>query len=414
MTTAPVIVVGAGLAGLACARRLAQAGVAVEVLEQSDGVGGRVRTDLVDGFRLDRGFQVLLEAYPEARAVFNYDALRLTPFFPGAEIRFGDRFHTVADPFRAPREAVASLGAPIGTITDKVRVLALRRRACRGTLDDRFRAPETTTRAALAGLGFSDAMIARFFEPFLGGIFLGRDLATSSRMLDFVFRMMAEGGTSLPALGMQALPDQLAAALPAGTIQLQRRVQAVTPRSVTLDDGTTRAARAVVVATEADVASRLTGAFPAPAPRSCTTLYFDAPAAPVSGRRLVLSAEPGPINSLCVPSDLAPAYAPPGRALVSVTVLGLPADEDATLEQAVRTQCGRWFSAATVEQWRHLRTYRIRWGQPDQNPPALEPVSKPVRLEGGLYVAGDHRETASIHGALVAGRRAADAILTEA
>lgn len=413
MSRPPVIVVGAGLAGLACARRLAEAGMPVELLEQSDGVGGRVRTDLVDGFRLDRGFQVLLEAYPEARAVFDYAALQLTPFFPGAVIRYGDRFHTVADPFRAPLEAVASLGSPIGTLGDKLRVLALRRRARRGTLAERFAAPATTTRAALTALGFSEAMLTRFFEPFLGGIFLGRDLATSSRMLDFVFRMMAEGGTSLPAAGMQALPDQLAARLPAGTIQLQRPVRAVTRDAVTLDDGSTRPARAVVVATEGDVASRLTGAFPAPAPRGCTTLYFDAPAAPIGGRRLVLSAEPGPVNSLCVPSDLAPTYAPPGRALVSATVLGVPAEDDPALEAAVRAQCGRWFGAAAVDAWRLLRIYRIRWGQPDQAPTVLDPVARPVRLDNGLFVAGDHRDTASIHGALVSGRRAADAILAE-
>src|SRR5215210_6304108 len=195
-TTAPVIVVGAGLAGLACARELVRAGRSVEILEASDGIGGRVRTDTVDGFLLDRGFQVLLTAYPEARGQLNYAALGLRLFYPGALIRYHGRFYRLADPFRRPADALGSLFNPIGSPADKLRILALRRRAAAGSIDRLFERPETSTMQALTRLDFSNAIIERFFQPFLGGIFLGRELSTTSRMLEFVIRMFAEGNAA--------------------------------------------------------------------------------------------------------------------------------------------------------------------------------------------------------------------------
>lgn len=188
--TADVIVVGAGLAGLCCARRLAARGVSTVVLEASDGVGGRVRSDEVLGFRLDRGFQVLLTAYPDARAVLDYAALDLRAFYPGALVRFGGRFHCVADPWRNPFDGVAGALSPIGSFADKLRVARLRRRACGGSLADLFARPETTSERALRGLGFTEAMIDRFFRPFLGGV-------TRTYRIDH-----ALPGTDTPTLGV--------------------------------------------------------------------------------------------------------------------------------------------------------------------------------------------------------------------
>ncbi len=405
-----VLIVGGGLAGLCCARRLAERGLIPLVLEASEAVGGRVRTDDCEGFTLDRGFQVLLEAYPEARRVLDYGALGLRPFMSGALVRWAGRFHRVADPWRHPRHALASLLGPIGTLADKLRVARLRGAVRRGTLDELFLRPESTTLEVLRAAGFSEAMIARFFRPFLGGVLLERELGTSSRMFEFVFRMFSEGPAALPGGGMGAIPAQIAAALPPGTIRLQAAVAAVTTDGVTLTGGERLEGKAVVVACDAPAARRLLPELPTGGERSVTCLYFAAEHAPLAEPVLVLDGEGrGPVNNLCVPSAVAPAYAPAGKSLVSATVLGIPAADDAALEGGVRTQLREWFGPEVLR-WRHLRTYRIAHALPAQEPPALTPSERPVRLASGLYVCGDHRDTASIQGAMVSGRRAAEAV----
>lgn len=410
---APVVVVGAGLAGLAAARDLATAGREVVVLEASDDVGGRVRTDEVDGFLLDRGFQVLLTAYPECRARLDYAALELGHFEPGAVIRRGGRWHRLADPFRRPVVAVRSLVRGLGTWRDRAAVLRLRQRALAGSLEDLWHRPQQTTRGILDRERFSPAFATGFLEPWLGGIFLGRDLGTSSRLFDFVFRMMALGETALPARGMGAIPRQLAAAIPPGTVRLGHRVAALEPAGVRLADGRALAASAVIVATEGDTAARLLDLPPPPRARPAVALHFDAPAAPWRGRDLLLNGDGvGPINSLVVASEVAPARAPAGRALVTIACLPPCPDDDGTLAASVVAQARDWFGPA-VDRWRLLRTDRIRHGQPEQRPEDLEPAERSVRLAPGRYVAGDHRETATLHGALASGARAARTLLTD-
>ena len=206
------IVVGAGLAGLACANELNQRGVSVRVLEASDAPGGRARTDVVDGFLLDRGFQVLLTAYPEAQRMFDYDALALGRFQPGAIVWADERFHHVADPWRVPSHALATALASVGTLSDKLKVAQLRRDVTRPSLEAILAAPESTTRDFLHHHGFSRQITERFFQPFLSGIFLEDKLVTSSRMFEFVFRMFSQGEAALPARGMEGLAKQLVSA----------------------------------------------------------------------------------------------------------------------------------------------------------------------------------------------------------
>ena len=404
-----VIVVGAGLAGLAAARELQRAGLRPLVLEGADGVGGRVRTDLVDGFRLDRGFQVFLTAYPEARRTLDLRALELREFYPGALIRTPSGLHRIADPWRRPLDAVASLNAPVGTLADKWRILRLRRRARAGALPSLWRRTDTTTAARLRDLRFSDGMVRTFLRPFLGGIFLERDLTTSARMLDFVFRMMSEGATALPAYGIEEIPRQLSAGLPFDALRLGAPVRSVSHRGVYLDTGERIEARAVIVATELAAAARLTGgAVPARPGRGVTTLYFEAPTPPVTGPFLVLNGTGnGVINDLHVTSEVAPERAPAGRALVSVTVLGLSGDTG--IESTVRSELREWFGGE-VEQWRHLRTYRIPDALPAAPPGALDPADRPHALGDGIFIAGDHRTNGSIDGALRSGRLAAEAV----
>ena len=410
--TGEVLIVGAGLAGLCCARELHRRGIPVRILEASDGVGGRIRTDLVDGFRLDRGFQVFLTAYPEAQRVLDYPALRLRPFLPGALVRVGGKFHPLADPWRRPVAAVRSLVGPVGSFADKVRVARLRSNALTGSIEDRFRDPETTTLDALKAGGFSDAMVDRFFRPFLGGIFLEPELKTSSRMFRFVFRMFSQGEACLPADGMAAIPRQLAAGLPPERIRLGVRVAEVRADAVRLDTGETVPARAVVVAADGPAAARLLGGDIPAAAQGVTCLYFAAPRPPVEEPVLVLDGEGrGPVNNLCVPTAVAPTYGPPGASLVSATVLGVPSDED-RLRSEVRDQLAGWFGPA-VDDWRHLRTYRIPYALPRQVPPALAVPERPVRWQPGVYLCGDHRDNASINGAMASGRRAAEAIAVD-
>jgi phytoene dehydrogenase-like protein len=410
---ADVLVVGAGLAGLCCARRLAERGLSTIVLEASDGVGGRVRSDEVAGFRLDRGFQVLSTAYPEARAVLDYGALDLHAFYPGALVRFGGRFHRVADPWRHPLDGMAGVLSPIGSFADKLRVARLRHRACAGSRAELFARPETTGERLLRRLGFTDAMIDRFFRPFVGGVMLDRNLGASSRMLEFVFRMLASGDAALPANGMGAIPAQIAAALAAGRVRGAAPGAANDAGRCTQRSGEVFTGRAIVVATEGPEAARLLD-LPPPSPsRGVTCLYYAAARAPIAEPILILDGDGrGPVNNLCLPSVVAPGYAPPGTTLVSATVLGAPAHDDEALDAAVRTQMTAWFGAS-VRTWRHLRTYRIDHALPGIDTPTLDVPDRSIRLRPGLYVAGDYRVSASIQGAMIAGRHAADAVADE-
>jgi phytoene dehydrogenase-like protein len=405
-----VIVVGAGLAGLCCARELTAHGQDVLVLERGDDVGGRVRTDEHDGFLLDRGFQVLLTAYPEARRVLDYDALGLRPFLSGALVRRDGRFLPLADPLRRPTELLNTLRDGPGSLLDKLRVARLRLRLGRMSLNEILHAPQTTTAEALRREGFSPAFVEAFWRPFLRGVLLDPELSTSSREFAFVVKLFAGGEAALPAAGMQALPRQVAAGLPPGSVRTGVTVEAVEDGGVRLAGGERLTAGTVVVAAEGPEAARLTGAFAAPAPRAATCLYFAAERTPLGEPLLVLDGEGrGPVNNLAVLSDVAPSYAPPGAALISATVVGIPALDDAALERAVRDQLRDWFGAQ-VGDWRLLRTYRIPYALPALIPAEFAEPERPVRLAPGLLVCGDHRDTASIQGAMASGRRAAAAV----
>ena len=403
------VVVGAGLAGLSAARELQRAGRTVTVVETSDGVGGRVRTDHVDGFLLDRGFQVLLTAYPEARRQLDFDALSLQRFDPGAGVRVGNRFHVVGDPLRAPTTIVSTMRAPIGPPSDKVRIARLRQRVRRGDAAALLRGQDTTTAAALRERGFSATTIERFFRPLFGGIQLDPELATSSHMFDIIFRMLAEGDSAVPAAGMGAIPAQLADGMHPGTIRLGSTVEAVDATTVKLAGGGVLHGRSVVVATEGPVASRLLR-LPAGSSRPAACVYFAAPAAPTAHRIVLLDGNgSGPALNVAVMSNVAPSYAPPGQHLIAAATAGTTAELEADeLIRLTREQLVAWWGPV-VESWRVLRTYRIPHGQPGQAPP-LQPVRR-VALGDGLFVCGDHRDTASIQGALYSGRRCAEAVI---
>lgn len=399
-----VVIVGAGLAGLAAARVTQQSGFSTIVIEASDAVGGRVRTDSVDGFLLDRGFQVLLTAYPELALQVDVQALDVREFDPGALVWRKGKGHVVSDPFRKPTTLVATALAPIGTVLDKLRIVLLRRRVLRTPPGKLLEGRDISTVVALRAAGFSTRMIQRFFRPLFGGIQLDPTLATSRRMFDVIFRSLSEGSSVLPSRGMQALPEQLAARLQEGSVFLTTRVASIDNNTVLLSDGNTIRARAVVVATDGPTASALLG-LPEVKSRTAGCVYFSADVAPTKKKLVVLDGTGrGPVLNVAILSNVAPSYAPPGKHLI---VAALPGMTDGDLEEIARTQLRTWWGSQ-VDAWKHLRTYSIAHGGPVQQPPFAP--QQAVSLGDGRFVCGDHRDTGSIQGALFSGRRCGEAV----
>ena len=412
-TEADVVVVGAGLSGLACARRLSAAGLDVVVLEAASAVGGRVRTDVVDGYRLDRGFQVLNPAYPALARVVDLPRLGLRSFVPGVEVAIRDTRYLVADPRRYPRALLSGVRAPVGSPAAKARFAGMALQVARRDPQADLSVPESTTAEALRARGIEAAMVDRLLRPFLAGVFLEADLATSSRFFDLVLRSFTKGAPGLPRLGMQALPEEVAQPLPAGTVRLATPARAVRPGRVETDAATI-GCRAVVVAADPASAGVLLRGFAAPPMRSVTTWYHTVPDVPPSrllgGRPVIVvdGQRRGPVVNSAVLSTVAPSYAPPGHVLVSSSVLGTrgPAAD----EQAVLSHLATLYGVAT-QRWELVRRFEVRGALPAMPPPLV--LRKPVRYVDGLYVCGDHRDTGSIQGALVSGRRAANAVLAD-
>ncbi|MDJ0783337.1 MAG: NAD(P)/FAD-dependent oxidoreductase [Desulfosarcinaceae bacterium] len=410
---APVLIVGGGIAGLACARHLHTHEVAVEVLEASRRVGGRIKTDQLDGYLLDRGFQVLQTAYPDARRMLDYGRLNLQSFAPGVRVRIGNRFYTLADPLRRPWWLMSTLGAPIGGLMDRIRLLRLTLGAALPPMERLFSGPELESMHFLREQGFSDPMIQRFFVPFFGGVCLDRRLRASSRVLRYVVRMFARGEAALPTAGMEAIPRQLASHLPEASLRTGARVRRVTSKGIILDDGSQRSARAVVIATGAPMAEQLLERPPRAASVAETCLYFACNRAAWHSRFLLLNGTgEGPINNLCFPSSVSAAYAPSGKSLAAVVVLGSPPPNDATLIAAVRAQLTAWFGSQ-VQGWRHLRSYHIAHALPSQRPPTESPYRSAVRIRSGIYRCGELDSLPGIQWALLSGRRTAEAVLRD-
>ncbi len=406
-----VAIVGAGISGLTCAHYLMQRDIDCIVFEASTEPGGRVASDDVEGFTLDRGFQVFLTAYPEAQDLLDYDALELQAFEPGALVRYAGVFHRLSDPWRRPQRFWSTATSPVGTLRDKLRIAQFRRRTIRCSLEAIYERPETTTLDMLEQQGISNRMIGQFLRPFLGGVFLDSELATSSRMCEFVFRMFSLGSAALPRRGMRAIPQQLADKLSEGQLQTSCPVAEIHPGEVVLESGHRVSARAIVLATNRTAAENLVDGEQLARENGVACVYFAASAPPVEEAILVLNGDSeGPVNNLCVPSQVASDYAPAGHVLVSVTALDW-SDADQLVDE-IRAQLTGWFGSA-VDEWRHLRTYEIRDALPNQFPPALSPVEKPPVVADGIYRCGDYLDTASINGAMASGRRAAEALILD-
>jgi phytoene dehydrogenase-like protein len=407
---ADVVVVGAGVAGLVCAADLTAAGVETLVLEASDGVGGRVRSDLLDGYRLDRGFQILLLAYPQVQKRLDLARLGLGRFAPGAITRTADgRLHRVSDPRRVPADALRTALSSVASARDKLNAARLILDVCTHDPKELLRRQDRTTAERLEAAGLSPGFIAVFWRPLFAGIQLDPELEVSARRFEVILRMIALGDTALPAGGLQAVSDQLADRLPAGALRTGAAVTEAGPGHVIVEGGETIEARAIVVATDGPSAHRLLpGLVEDPGSRAAACCWFALPSSPLRRPSLILDGGgAGPALNVVVMSEVQPAYAPPGRALIAAAVPGAQALSD-DLTERVRQQLAGWLDADTSD-LTPLRTDVIPHGQPDQRPP-LHPRRR-VSLGAGLFVCGDHRDTASLQGAMFSGERTASAVL---
>ncbi|WP_327277963.1 FAD-dependent oxidoreductase [Streptomyces sp. NBC_01224] len=401
-----IVVVGAGLAGLVCAADLCRAGRRVALLEASDGVGGRMRTDRRDGFLLDRGFQVFNTSYPQVKRRLNLRDLRLRPFTPGIVSRTPTGLVRLVDPTRRPGAAGGLRPGRVLSARDLAALTALTARDTLLPAGALKRRPDRPTSAALSLAGLSAAAVEEFLRPFLSGVFLEDRLETSARFFHLVWRSMARGTSCLPADGMGAVPAQLASGLPDGALQLETPVTAVTGFGVLLADGRELSAPTVVVATDASAAARLLPELTVPDGRTVTTYYHATGTTPLAEPTLVVDST-GAVLNTCVLTQAAPTYAPPGTALVSTSVLGKDPPER---ESAVLRRLAQLYNTDTSA-WQRVATYTVEGALPAMRPPW--PLSRTSRYGPGRYVCGDHRATGSVQGAMASGTRAAREVLAD-
>lgn len=420
-----IIIVGAGLAGLTCARELVREGQRVLVLEALEQVGGRVRTDMhEDGYRLDRGFQVLFTAYPAAQRHLNFENLKQRLFEPGALLVKEGKLYEIADPLREPGRFLPGVLNPLISTTDKLRVLRLRNKVTRLSTAEIFAGKgqpggqDESTEDYLRRLGFTEnKFIANFARPFYGGIFLDRSLSTSARMFQFTFKMLATGRVMLPAEGMQRVPEMLAAALPPGSIRYRARVSSILieggrASGVRLANGETIPAEQVVVATDSPSAERLTGRTLPTQACGCACVYFGGKERLYKQRKILLNTAPDAyVNNAVLLSNIAPTYAPPRRHLLSATILNPGDDNDEQIARRALAEIARWFPAHDLSSWQMLGVYRVPFAQLAQPPGFFDRLTANASGTPGLYLAGEYTTSSSIQGAMHSGEHAARALL---
>ncbi len=367
-----------------------------------------MRTDRVNGFLLDHGFQVLITGYQEPKNTLDYEALALHPFYPGALVRSGTKFYSIADPFRRPLDAIRSICSPIVSLKDAIRMVKLRSDLTSINADISEAKNNQPTRTFLEQRGFSEKILSQFLQPFFGSVMLDLELITPAKIFASIFKPMALGDISLPWEGIQAIPEQIAACLPGKSIKTHSRVVEINDKHISLETGETIEAGAIVVATEGSAAAELLASRPHSGSRSMETYYFEANEPPVTTSALILNGDrKGPIDHVSIPNLVCPSYAPPKTFLISASsIRGGRTRQDAGFP-AVLGQLERWFGLQ-VHNWRFIAKYAIPHALPN---PKSTTHPEPNEAEDGIFVCGDHVDHGSLQSAMTSARRAARQVI---
>jgi phytoene dehydrogenase-like protein len=400
-----VLIIGAGISGLTAAIYLHKNGHEVQILESSDRVGGRIKTDSCNGFLLDHGFQVFLTEYPEAKKILNYDALDLKPFLPGAIVLYdGGRFE-IADPFRRPSALFSTIFAPLGSLLDKWKTFTLKNHLVSQSIAKIFAQKEKSTETQLKQYGFSDKMIRLFYKPFFSGIFLENDLQTSNRMFDFVLKCFSQGNAVLPKNGMQEIPKQLAAQIPNECFQFNTKVMRIENNCAYDQNNKEFIADKIILATEAtskisNYSKNINSKF-----QSVTNVYFETDIAPSKKPIVILNASTNKkwVNNLVVMNAVSSNYAPKGKHLISVSYNGLSPISEQDLATKMQEEIAAWFPEAT-KNWKFLKSYTIKYALPNQNQVRNELQESDFKINENLFICGDHLLNGSINAAMKSGR----------
>lgn len=403
------VIIGGGISGLTCAKYLNEKGYSFMLLEGSDALGGRVRTDKVDGFLLDRGFQILLTNYPEAKKILNYNNLDLKYFGSGAMIKAEKGFMKMENPFRNKMAYLTMAFSSVGSLSDKLKIRKFANELAEISDDEFFKMEATDTLTFLRNYGWSEKMINNFFKPFYGGVFLENDLVTSSNFFQFTFKQFFKGDAAIPADGMQAIPEQIAEMLPRNSIRKNARVKGFEGNQIFLDGGEVITADRIVVATDPKTSDKLLGETNERAYNITTCTYFSAETSPLKGQKFI-ALNPnrrGAVHNICVPSDISSHYGNAGKSLISVSTQGLEKLDERNLTNRIKRELFDWFGAS-VNVWKHLKTYHIpeslvqyRAGSERQN----------SKLGDNLYRCGDYLAYPSLNAAMQTGREVAQMIM---
>lgn len=400
-------IIGAGVSGLIAAKVLENNGYSPTIIEASASVGGRVKSDTVQGYQLDHGFQVLLTSYPAAKKYLDFKPLALQELVPGATIFKNGKSQTIGDPLRNLSLVFPTLFASIGNFSDKLKILKLNRHLKKKSISAIFKTPETTTLAYLQKLGFSEAMLQDFFKPFFSGIFLEPNLDTSSRMFEFVYKMFGDGLAVIPKSGMQAISNQLKKGLKNTKIHFETPVKSVKNEIITLQDGSEIESHFTIIATEAsDLVANLKNQ--ATAWKSCDTLYFETSKRTLQKPIIGLIADKNAlINNLFYHSSVAMEMKG-DKELLSVTVVK---DHDLTAEKLIEKVAKELHVFCGIVHPKFIQHFQIKKALPKLSNLQYELSSTETKLTSSIFLAGDQLLNGSLNAAMIAGERAAMGVI---